>query len=74
MVYSHPETAISMIFMPEMLIFCAWYFLNAGVLDDCPALPESYRDKANKLRAKYLPLEFSNNISIDEKYNLMVEW
>lgn len=45
-----------------------------GVLDDCPALPESYRDKANKLRAKYLPLEFSNNISIDEKYNLMVEW
>ncbi|XP_063955209.1 cytosolic 5'-nucleotidase 3-like [Lytechinus pictus] len=45
-----------------------------AVLDDCQALPESYREAAHKLRSKYYPLEMANNITIDEKYNLMVEW
>lgn len=45
-----------------------------AVLDDSPVLPESYREQAHKLRSTYYPLEMANNITIDEKYNLMVEW
>ncbi|XP_071486042.1 cytosolic 5'-nucleotidase 3-like [Diadema antillarum] len=45
-----------------------------GVLDECKMLPESYREAACKLRSKYYPLEVDGKLTVDEKYNLMVEW
>lgn len=45
-----------------------------GVIDSCKLFPESYREKAKELKEKYMPIEFSGNISPAEKEPLMMEW
>ena len=36
--------------------------------------PKSYNDKTNALRAKYLPIETSADLTVEEKIPYMVEW
>ncbi|XP_022110905.1 cytosolic 5'-nucleotidase 3-like isoform X1 [Acanthaster planci] len=45
-----------------------------GVLDISRTLPEDYRKKAIDTRNHYYPLEMSNTLSREEKYQLMTEW
>ncbi|XP_078344696.1 cytosolic 5'-nucleotidase 3-like isoform X1 [Oculina patagonica] len=45
-----------------------------GVIESCKLFPESYREKAKELKEKYMPIEFSGDISSEEKEPLMVEW
>lgn len=45
-----------------------------GVIENSKVFPESYREKAKALKDKYMPIEFSGDISPTEKEPLMVEW
>ncbi|XP_020614946.1 cytosolic 5'-nucleotidase 3-like isoform X1 [Orbicella faveolata] len=45
-----------------------------GVIESCKLFPESYREKAKELKEKYMPIEFSGDISSDEKLPHMIEW
>ncbi|XP_038072092.1 cytosolic 5'-nucleotidase 3-like isoform X2 [Patiria miniata] len=45
-----------------------------GVLDIATILPEEYRKKAIATREHYYPLEMSNTLSREEKYQLMTDW
>ena len=48
---------------------CSW-----AVMENSPLLPKSYNDKTNALRAKYLPIETSADLTVEEKIPYMVEW
>ncbi|XP_060576151.1 cytosolic 5'-nucleotidase 3-like isoform X2 [Ruditapes philippinarum] len=37
-------------------------------------LPEDYKEKATKIKDKYLPIEMDPNLSIEEKIPHMIEW
>ncbi|KAM7448258.1 7-methylguanosine phosphate-specific 5'-nucleotidase [Porites harrisoni] len=45
-----------------------------GVIESYKNFPESYREKAKELKEKYMPIEFSGDISSAEKEPLMIEW
>ncbi|CAH3027496.1 unnamed protein product [Porites evermanni] len=45
-----------------------------GVIESYKNFPESYREKAKQLKEKYMPIEFSGDISSAEKEPLMIEW
>ncbi|XP_006823781.1 cytosolic 5'-nucleotidase 3A-like [Saccoglossus kowalevskii] len=45
-----------------------------GIIDDSILLPSSYRAKATALRNHYYSIEISDDISLDEKYQHMVDW
>lgn len=48
--------------------------LIAGVIESYKQFPESYREKAKQLKEKYMPIEFSSNLSSAEKEPHMIEW
>lgn len=45
-----------------------------GLLEQCPSLPESYRQKATALKEKFFPIEIDPYIDKSEKIIAMVEW
>lgn len=45
-----------------------------GLLEECPSLPESYRQKAISLKEKFFPIEIDPHIDKSEKIDAMVEW
>lgn len=45
-----------------------------GVIESDKQFPESYREKAKQLKEKYMPIEFSSNLSSAEKEPHMIEW
>nr|XP_058945910.1 cytosolic 5'-nucleotidase 3-like isoform X2 [Pocillopora verrucosa] len=45
-----------------------------GVIESSKQFPESYREKAKQLKEKYMPIEFSPDLSSDEKEPHMIEW
>ncbi|KAJ6645769.1 7-methylguanosine phosphate-specific 5'-nucleotidase [Pseudolycoriella hygida] len=45
-----------------------------GLLEQCPSLPEVYRQKANELKEKYFPIEINPHMDVSEKIEAMVEW
>lgn len=51
------------------LIDCSW-----AVMENSPLLPKDYNDKTHALRAKYLPIETSADLTIEEKIPHMIEW
>ncbi|KAJ7383079.1 7-methylguanosine phosphate-specific 5'-nucleotidase [Desmophyllum pertusum] len=44
------------------------------VIESCKLFPESYRETAKELKEKYMPIEFSGELSSEEKLPHMVEW
>lgn len=48
---------------------CSW-----GIMDNSPEMPEYYRDEANRLLAKYYPIEVDPKMTEKEKIPYMVEW
>lgn len=45
-----------------------------GLLEECPSLPESYRDGAAALKEKYFPIEINPHMDKADKVDAMVEW
>lgn len=45
-----------------------------GLLEECPSLPESYRQKAILLKDKFFPIEIDPHLDKSEKIAAMVEW
>ncbi|XP_027049962.1 cytosolic 5'-nucleotidase 3-like isoform X2 [Pocillopora damicornis] len=45
-----------------------------GVIESSKQFPESYREKAKQLKEKYMPIEFSPDLSSAEKKPHMIEW
>lgn len=45
-----------------------------GVIESSKQFPESYREKAKQLKEKYMPIEFSPDLSSAEKEPHMIEW
>ncbi|KAG0711589.1 7-methylguanosine phosphate-specific 5'-nucleotidase [Chionoecetes opilio] len=48
---------------------CSW-----GIMDNSPKMPEYYREEANRLLAKYYPIEVDPKMSEAEKIPHMLEW
>ena len=48
---------------------CSW-----GVMENSPLLPADYTSKSGALKQKYLPIEHSADMSIEEKLPHIVEW
>ncbi|KAK8401245.1 hypothetical protein O3P69_002781 [Scylla paramamosain] len=45
-----------------------------GIMDNSPDMPEYYREEANRLLAKYYPIEVDPKMTEEEKIPYMVEW
>ena len=48
---------------------CSW-----GVMENSPHLPSDYTSKSSALKEKYLPIEHSPDMSVEEKLPHIVEW
>lgn len=48
---------------------CSW-----GIMDNSSLMPAFYREEANKLLAKYYPIEIDPKMSEEEKIPYMIEW
>ncbi|XP_063584899.1 cytosolic 5'-nucleotidase 3-like isoform X1 [Penaeus indicus] len=48
---------------------CSW-----GIMDNSSLMPSFYREEANKLLAKYYPIEIDPKMSEEEKIPYMIEW
>lgn len=45
-----------------------------GIMDNSSLMPSFYREEANKLLAKYYPIEIDPKMSEEEKIPYMIEW
>ncbi|XP_071101196.1 cytosolic 5'-nucleotidase 3-like isoform X2 [Haliotis cracherodii] len=45
-----------------------------NVLEESHVMPDFFKDQATALRNKYMPLEFSHDLTVEEKIPLMIEW
>lgn len=53
-----------------------WYKISTfvGVMDNSSIMPSFYRQEANKLLAKYYPIEIDPKMTEEEKVPYMLEW
>lgn len=45
-----------------------------GLLEECPSLPESYRQKATALKEKFFPIEINPHMAMSDKIEAMIDW
>ncbi|XP_067687852.1 cytosolic 5'-nucleotidase 3-like isoform X3 [Haliotis asinina] len=45
-----------------------------NVLEESHVMPDFFKEQATALRDKYIPLEFSHDLTVEQKIPLMIEW